>query len=140
MLDGNSGAAVDFLGDLKQLGIPSAIVKPVDAVKLVAAPHFLPVMRQQLVVRQAEMILEILGHQTNHARVVRMFIIGFQAMHHDHVGPKVTGAIVQKGIVRTKITIGPLVVEHCVDPSLAFGDHLRIFEKVGQLQLPCQTA
>ena len=79
--------AVYLLRQLQQEGVARAVVQPQHAVQVVAAPAVFPIILQKAVVRHGHLPFEIIRHQFNHARVVRMLIIWLQTPQHHHVRP-----------------------------------------------------
>ena len=102
------GAAVDLIGEFQQRRVAGEIVKPVDAVQVVAAAHLLPIMGEELVVRHCQLKFKVARHHFQHARIVGAFVIGLEAKKHQHVGPEIARVIIVKMLVGTEIAVRPL--------------------------------
>jgi len=126
---------MNLLRQLEQFWIAGAVVEPVDAEEIVATAHLLPVMREHLVVRNGQLVFEILRHQVQHARVVGVFVIRLEAEQHDHVRPVIARAVVGETLVRTEIAVGALAGDCAFDPRANLRQHLRVVENVSQFDV-----
>src|SRR3954471_10962992 len=76
-------AAMNFPCQIEQLSIARAIIKPENAVKIVAAAHALPIVSEKFVVRNGVLIMKIFGHEIEHAWIDRMIVISLEGIEHD---------------------------------------------------------
>ena len=82
---------MDFFREFQQPGFPCPVIEPYHTVQVVAPSYPLPVVggRQQLFVRQVQLVAEVFGHEFQDALIIGMLVIRLQAVQHDHVGPEV---------------------------------------------------
>src|ERR1700686_1295594 len=97
----------------------------------------LPVRWKKISVGNSKFPLEIFGHQIDDALVMRVFVIGLQAVQHDHIGPEVELALgagdgrLCPFTARAEEAIRPLALDRSFDPQFGFVNLFLVAEQIG---------
>lgn len=69
------GAAVEFVGKLEQFAVACAVVKPKHAPQIVSATRVFPILAQELVIGNGELVMKIFGHEVRYPFVAGVFVV-----------------------------------------------------------------
>ena len=122
--------AVELVDERQDGLVAVAVVEPEHAPEVVAAALFLPETFQELAVVDGQLPLEVAVHGRQHTGLASGFVVGLQCPEHRHLGPEVgAGAVVAVG---TEASVGGLVVQHRIDPSVHLALHGFVVQDEGQ--------
>jgi len=116
------GVPVQFVGQIEQPGIAGSVVEPVDAFKIVAGAHSVPITADKILIGKGELIFEIPRHEIDGAPIAAVFVITLHGVENRHVRPEI-GLSLQRGAkpMGAEKAIRRLRSKDCIDPALGIG-------------------
>ena len=138
------------MGDASQIQeprLPGSVVKPKDAVQIVAGAPLRPPPRQELGQGKLRLPAEVFRHEAENALIAGGLVIGPKREQRNHVRPEIRRGVRQVtcfGVIRGKIgarpevAVGALASKHGVNPAPRFVNHALVLERERESRVTAQ--